>query len=67
MDFTHGFLDWVSRQRLKYSIGFNLTDDVCAAILALPEHVWQCAYDADRQPRPGAGLAELTGMLDLTG
>ncbi|WP_141582353.1 IS1380 family transposase [Actinomadura sp. WMMA1423] len=64
---THEFLDWVTARRVKYSIGFNLTDDICAAILALPEHVWQCAYDADRRPRPGAWVAELTGMLDLTG
>jgi hypothetical protein len=63
---THGFIDWVSRRRLRYSIGFNLTDDVCAAILALPEHVWECAYNADRQARPGAWVAELTGMLDLS-
>ncbi|TDC64956.1 IS1380 family transposase [Actinomadura sp. GC306] len=62
---THEFLDWVTARRVKYSIGFNPTDDICAAILALPEHVWQCAYDADRQPRPGAWVAELTGMLDL--
>lgn len=64
---THEFLDWVTARRIKYSIGFNLTDDICAAILALPEHVWQCAYDADRRPRRGAWVAELTGMLDLTG
>jgi hypothetical protein len=63
---THEFLDWVTARRVKYSIGFNLTDDICAAILALPEHVWQAAYDADRQPRPGAWVAELTGMLDLS-
>lgn len=64
---THEFLNWVTARRIKYSIGFNLTDDICAAILALPEHVWQAAYDADRQPRRGAWVAELTGMLDLTG
>jgi hypothetical protein len=63
---THGFIDWVTRRRLKYSIGFNLTDDICAAILALPAQAWQCAYDADRKPRDGAWVAELTGMLDLT-
>ncbi|SFQ47859.1 Transposase DDE domain-containing protein [Actinomadura madurae] len=63
---THGFLEWVASRRLKYSIGFNLTDDICAAILALPERVWQCAYDAGRRPRPGAWVAELTGMLDLS-
>lgn len=64
---THEFLDWVTARRVKYSIGWGLTDDICAAILALPEHVWQAAYDADRQARPGAWVAELTGMLDLTG
>ncbi|TDC56008.1 IS1380 family transposase [Actinomadura sp. KC345] len=64
---THEFLDWVTARRVKYSIGWGLTDDICAAILALPEQVWQCAYDADRRPRPGAWVAELTGMLDLTG
>ncbi|TDC74135.1 IS1380 family transposase [Actinomadura sp. 7K507] len=63
---THEFLDWVTARRIKYSIGFNLTDDICAAILDLPEHIWQCAYDADRRPRPGAWVAELTGMLDLS-
>jgi hypothetical protein len=28
--------------------------------------VWECAYDADRQVRDGAWVAELTGLLDLT-
>lgn len=64
---THAFMDWVAARRLKYSIGFNLTDDICQAILALPEHAWQCAYDAGREPREGAWVAELTGMLDLSG
>lgn len=64
---THAFLDWVTRRRLKYSIGFALTDDICEAILALPADIWQPAYDADRQVREGAWVAELTGMLDLTG
>uniref|UniRef100_UPI002023A130 transposase n=1 Tax=Acrocarpospora catenulata TaxID=2836182 RepID=UPI002023A130 len=31
---THEFLDWVNARRLKYSIGFTLTEDICAAILA---------------------------------
>ncbi|QFG22913.1 hypothetical protein F7P10_19125 [Actinomadura sp. WMMB 499] len=51
---THDFVDWVARRRLKYSIGFTLADDICDAILALPENVWQCTYDADWQSRPGA-------------
>jgi hypothetical protein len=63
---THEFLAWVAARRLKYSIGFNLTDDICAAILQVPERGWQQAYDADRQPRPGAWVLEITGMLDLS-
>jgi hypothetical protein len=63
---THGFLNWVASRRLKYSIGFNVTDDIQAAILALPAGMWECAYDADRQVREGAWVAELTGMLDLS-
>jgi hypothetical protein len=63
---THEFLNWVAARRLKYSIGFNLTDDICEAILALPKDMWQVAYDADGQVRDGAWVAELTGMLDLS-
>jgi hypothetical protein len=63
---THAFLAWVSARRLKYSIGFTLTDDIEAAILALPEDRWEVAYNADRQPRTGAWVAELSGMLDLS-
>ncbi|MEV7967380.1 IS1380 family transposase [Sphaerisporangium sp. NPDC088356] len=63
---THAFLDWVSARRLKYSIGFPLTDDIRAAILDLPADAWQVAYDADGQIREGAWVAELTGMLDLS-
>ncbi len=65
---THEFLSWLTTpgRRLAYSIGFTLTDDIGAAILALPPEVWTPAYDADRQARPGAWVAELTGMLDLT-
>jgi hypothetical protein len=63
---THAFLDWVTARRLKYSIGFTLTDDICAAILDLPETAWTPAYDADRRPRHGAWVAEVTGLLDLS-
>ena len=63
---THEFLNWVASRRLEYSIGFNLTEDICAAILALPDEAWQVAYDAGGQVRHGGWVAELTGMLDLT-
>ncbi|MET9252090.1 IS1380 family transposase [Nonomuraea sp. NPDC003709] len=66
---THEFLAWLTRpgRWLKYSIGFTITDDIAQAILKLPTTAWTPAYNADRQPRPGAWVAELTGLLDLTG
>ncbi|MFI6803341.1 IS1380 family transposase [Streptosporangium canum] len=66
---THAFLSWLSRpgRRLRYSIGFTLTDDIQQAILRLPASAWTPAYDAGGQVRPGAWVAEITGLLELTG
>ncbi|WP_214102717.1 IS1380 family transposase [Acrocarpospora catenulata] len=51
---THEFLSWLNKpgRRLAYSIGFTLSDDIAAAILALPPDAWTPAYDADGQVRP---------------
>jgi hypothetical protein len=66
---THDFLAWLAGpgRRLHYSVGMAITDDIAGAILALPDRVWEPAYDADGQARPGAWVAELTGLLDLSG
>jgi Transposase DDE domain group 1 len=66
---THDFLAWLSSpgRRLHYSVGMTITEDMQQAILALPDRVWEPAYDAGGQVRPGAWVAELTGLLDLTG
>jgi DDE family transposase len=66
---THEFLAWLTRpgRRLHYTVGFPMTDDVQAAILAIPKTAWTPAYDSDQMVRPGAWVAELTGMLNLAG
>jgi hypothetical protein len=66
---THEFLTWLASpsRRLHYSIGMAITEEMQEAILALPERIWEPAYDADGQARPGAWVAELTGLLDLSG
>jgi Transposase DDE domain group 1 len=64
---THDFLDWLARSRLKYSVGFTITDTIGTAIPQVPGRVWQQALDSEQQARPGAWVAEITGMLDLTG
>jgi hypothetical protein len=64
---THEFCDWLVTQKLSYSLGFTLPEDAVERIAAIPEHIWTPAYDADREPREGAWVAEATGVLDLSG
>ena len=64
---THEFLAWLTGRHLHYSVGMTSSDDIQEAILQLPERVWEPAYDAGGQVRPGAWVAELTSLLDLTG
>jgi hypothetical protein len=66
---THEFLTWMTSpgRRLHYSVGMTITQDIQEAILALPDRIWEAAYDAGGKARPGAWVAELTGLLDLTG
>ena len=66
---THDFVTWLASpsRRLHYSVGMTITEDMQEAILTLPERVWEPAYDAGGEVRPGAWVAELTGLLDLAG
>jgi hypothetical protein len=66
---THEFLAWLASpgRRLHYSVGMTITEEIQEAILALPGRVWEPAYDAGGQVRPGAWVAEVTGLLDLAG
>jgi hypothetical protein len=66
---THEFLTWLTRpgRRLAYSVGFTITEEAQEAILKVPAHAWTPAYDAEGRVRPGAWVAEITGMLDLSG
>jgi hypothetical protein len=67
---THGLIDWLTRRRLAYSIGFSLPGEPAAIqkiLASIPAAAWTPAYDADGQVRPGAWVAEVTGLFDLTG
>jgi hypothetical protein len=66
---THEFLTWLSApsRRLHYSTGMTITEEMAQAILTLPDRIWEPACDAEGQARPGAWVAELTGLLDLAG
>jgi hypothetical protein len=65
---THELLAWLTRRRLSYSVGFSLPGDLTsiqAKLAAIPADVWEPAYDADGQLRPGAWVAEATGLFNL--
>jgi hypothetical protein len=67
---THELLAWLTRRRLSYSVGFSLPGDLASIqkkLAAIPASAWEPAYDADRQARPGAFVAEVTGLFDLSG
>lgn len=64
---THDLVDWLVAQRVQYSIGWTLPGDAGEIIEQIPDQCWTPAWDADGEPRDGAWVAELTGMLNLTG
>jgi Transposase DDE domain group 1 len=47
----------------EFSVGWALTEREHTAIAALPETAWTPAIDIDGDPREGAAVAELTGLL----
>ena len=51
----------------SFSVGYPVTEPVRRAIRALPDRFWHPALEQDGTLRTGAEVAELTGMVDLTG
>jgi hypothetical protein len=52
---------------VEYSIGFPVTQRIREALDRVPAAAWTPALDADGDIRDGGDVAEVTGMLDLTG
>jgi hypothetical protein len=63
---THDYLDWLTAQRLSYSVGFTLPDNTPDLLAHIPEQVWAPALDAHDEVRDGAWVADLTDLLNLT-
>jgi hypothetical protein len=64
---THELLEFCRDGRLRFSVGFDLTEPVRAAILDLHEDAWTPALTQDGEPRDdGAWVAEITDDLDLS-
>ncbi len=74
---THQFAAHLSRAGTEFSLGANLGHfDIHPALAALPAEAWTPAYQATKpragqigpriEPRDGAWVAEITGLLDLS-
>jgi hypothetical protein len=63
---THELADYCREGRMRFSFGYDLTEQVRAAILQLPEDAWVAALDQDGTERENGQVAEITDVLDLS-
>ncbi len=64
---THELTDFCRDGNLRFSVGFELTEPIREAILAIGEDTWTAALTQDGVPRDdGAWVAEITAQLDLS-
>lgn len=61
---TRALLDWCHDAQIRYSVGYDLTEPVRAAIFATPAHAWIAAVEHGSDRRNGE-LCEITDQLDL--
>jgi Transposase DDE domain group 1 len=64
---THDVVDYLHARAMAYSIGFTLPDNTTELLKKIPVTAWTPAYDAEGNIRAGAWVAELTGLLNLSG
>ncbi len=65
---SHGFVDACRERGVRFAIGYDLTETVRSAVLAVPKRRWVPAVSADgMEERDGAEVAEITDLLDLSG
>lgn len=61
---TTPFLARVVELGLQFYVGIGTNIGVDRALFTrIPEAAWSAAYDAEGEPREGAEVAELTGLL----
>jgi hypothetical protein len=66
---VHGLVDHIRNETgCQFSVGMRLQGQIRATIHALDEHDsrWTTAIRQDGRPRPGAAVAEITDLVDLS-
>jgi len=63
---THGLVDYCRDANMRFSVGYELTEQVRAAILHIPADAWVPALDQNGSKRANGEVAEITDRLDLS-
>jgi hypothetical protein len=63
---THGLVDYCREANMRFSIGYELTEKVRAAILQIPKDAWVVALDQDGSARQNGEVAEITDSVELS-
>jgi len=63
---THAFTHDCREASINFSVGYELSPAVQAAILQTPEHHWQPPIEPEGENREGAWVTELTDRVDLS-
>jgi Transposase DDE domain group 1 len=63
---THGLVDYCREGNMHFSVGYELTEPVRAAILEIPADAWVPALDQDGSERENGEVAEITDSVDLS-
>jgi hypothetical protein len=63
---THGLIDYCREGNMRFSVGYELTVPVRAAVLEIPKDAWVLALDQDGSQRENGEVAEITDSVDLS-
>jgi len=63
---SHAFAEGCRETRIQFSLGYAINQTVREQILSLSEEAWRPAVNRDGDPREGAWVTELTGLIDLS-
>jgi len=63
---SHDFAAGCRETRIRFSLGYPIKQAVREQIINLPVDAWRPAVNRDGEPREGASVTELTGLLDLS-
>jgi len=63
---THGLAEHCREHTMRFSVGYELTEPVRAAILTIPDDAWVSALQKDGSERSNGQVAEITESVELS-